>query len=141
MNKAPGPFKKIILNTFEGSTVAHRFHTHFMSMGQVMGQLMFYLNTLSIDLICLVPLTRKDPQLNWEVVEVKNGFYDMYFWNCFTFSTPFPLYQGHSLPVLSCETLFRTKVSPFGNLVTKIAMSQKGLETCSLLSTCCQITL
>ena len=34
-----------------------------------------------------------------------------------------------------------TKVSPFGNLVTKIAMSQTGLETCSLLSTCCQITL
>ena len=34
-----------------------------------------------------------------------------------------------------------TKLSPFGNLVTKIATSQKGSETCSLLSTCCQITL
>ena len=36
---------------------------------------------------------------------------------------------------------FRTKVSPFGNLVTKTATSQKGLETCSLMSTFCHITL
>ena len=35
----------------------------------------------------------------------------------------------------------RTEISPFGNLVAKSATSQKGLEACSLLSSCCQITL
>ena len=41
-------------------------------------------------------------------------------------------------PVLSCAVICRTKISRFGNLVPKNAMTQKGLETCSLLSTCCQ---
>ena len=41
--------------------------------------------------------------------------------------------------VLSFAIVSWTKVSPFGNLVPEIASAQKGLETCSLLSTCCQI--
>ena len=40
--------------------------------------------------------------------------------------------------VLSCAVICGTKVSPFGNLVPRTATTQKGLETCFLLSTCCQ---
>ena len=47
--------------------------------------------------------------------------------------------QWNVMPlVLSCAVICRTKVSPFGNSVTKTATSQKGLETCSFLSNCCQ---
>ena len=45
-----------------------------------------------------------------------------------------PLFST-SMPVLSSAMIFLTKASPFGNLVPKNATSQKGLETCSLLST------
>ena len=48
------------------------------------------------------------------------------------------LFCDFSLAVLSCAVICRTKVSPFGNLVPRNATTQKGLETCSLLSTCCQ---
>ena len=44
----------------------------------------------------------------------------------------------HTSIVLSCAVICRTKVCPFGNLVPRNATTQQGLETCSLLSTCCQ---
>ena len=43
--------------------------------------------------------------------------------------------------VLSCAIVCWTKLSPLGNPVPEMASVQKGLETCSLLSTCCQLTL
>ena len=38
------------------------------------------------------------------------------------------VHKHWNVPILSCAMICRTKVSPFGNLITKNASSQKGLE-------------